>query len=216
MVSEVKLKKKRLPRPIPKNLDYLSFLLLLFGFFLSLVGFWETETVLWNRIKYTTGSGSQWSSANPIYLNTPLSQLILLLIRNIIYYIIGNFLILIISAVTFYKYILKKSWFKTSKIFLGVLGISSLLASSMGFWLRYSLTVLETLPSRDGTISGYEWIREVIGIQSTIIESFSFTFMISSLITLSITIYIIFRKLYQKRRNTSEINVVLERADELI
>lgn len=215
MVSEVKFKDKIFPKLTTKNWDYLSFFLLLFGFILTLVGFWETETVLWNRIKYTTGSGSQWSSANPIYLNTPLSQLTLLLIRNIIYYIIGNFLILIIAAITIYQYILKKSWFKTSKILLGILAIFSLFAGVMGFWLSYSLIVLETLPPMGGTISGYEWIRGDIGIQSAIIEGFSFTFLISSLITLFVPIYIIFKNRHQIRSNASELSVVLENAEEI-
>ena len=59
-----------------KNWDFISLLLLLFGIILIIIGFWETETILWNRIKYGTGSGSLWINAAPIYLDTSISEII--------------------------------------------------------------------------------------------------------------------------------------------
>ncbi len=193
------------------NWDYISLFLVIFSFILIIVGFWETETILWNRIKYTTGSGSQWQSANPIYLNTPLTQLISLLIRNLTFYIIGNSFLMLITAICIYQYIIRKKWFKTTKIIIGILIIFSAVAALLGFWLRFSLITLETLPSMGGTISGFEWIKGDIAGQSMIIENSSITFMISSLCIIGITAYIFLRNKYQSKRNIGEIDILIEK-----
>ncbi len=180
------------------NWDYLSFFLLIFGFVLLIVGFWEIETILWNRIRYSTGS--QWQNAAPIYLDTPLSELISLLTRNITFYIIGNILVLISTAIMIYQYIIRKSWFKTSKIFLILLIVVSVAAALMGFWQRYSIIVIEDLDPPLGEIkSGSDWIRGEIGVEATFIEVISLIFWISSLIISLVTIYVIFKKWYQIR-----------------
>ncbi|MFW9877830.1 MAG: carbohydrate ABC transporter permease [Candidatus Thorarchaeota archaeon] len=211
VLNQNKISKESFDKQTIKNWDYISLILLLFSFILILVGFWETETILWNRIKYTTGAGSQWSSANPIYLNTPSSQLASLLIRNMLYYAIGNLTLLMITGIVIYQYIFRKSWFKTTKIFLGILGIFSALTALMAFWQRYSLIILEALPSFDaGEPSGLEWIRGEIRIQSAIIEVYSVVFLITSIFILGISIFIILRHRYQLRKNKGYLNIVLE------
>lgn len=191
------------------NWDYISLFLLIFGFILLIIGFWETETILWNRIKYTTGS--QWTNANPIYLNTPLSDLVALLTQNFIYYIIGNLFVLISAVIMIYQYIIRKSWFKTSKIFLIFLTVVSVTAALMGFWQKFSIDVIESLEAPLGeTKTGEDWIRGEIGTEAAIIEAFSLTFWISSLIISSVSIFVIFRKWYQvrKRKRNIELNMI--------
>ncbi|MFX1279150.1 MAG: carbohydrate ABC transporter permease [Promethearchaeota archaeon] len=195
-----------------KNWDYILLFLLLFSFILIIVGFWETETILWNRIKYTTGAGSQWSSANPIYLNTPLSHLTLKLIRNMLFYAIGNITLLIITGIAIYRYIVRKHWFKTTRILLIMLGIFSVIAALTGFWQRYSLIILEALPSFDtGETSGFEWIRGEIRVQSAIIELYSIVFLCSSIFILGVSIFIIFKNRHHFRKNNEELNIILNK-----
>lgn len=209
-IGENRIPKRKLTKLTHMNWDYLSLFLMIFSFILIVVGFWEMETILWNRIKYTTGSGSQWQSANPIYLHTPLQILISLLIRNMTYYIIGNSFLIIITAMVMYQYIIKKHWFKTTKIFIGILIIFSAVAALLGFWLRFSLTTLETLPSLGGTISGIEWIRVDIAGQSAIIEISSVFFLISSLCIIGINAYVLLRNKFQSRDTINEIDITLE------
>ncbi|MFX0006914.1 MAG: carbohydrate ABC transporter permease [Promethearchaeota archaeon] len=203
-------------KSITKNWDYLSLFLMLFSFILIVVGFWETETILWNRIKYTTGAGSQWQSANPIYLTYPLSQLISLLINNMIFYILGNFLFLVIAVIIIYRYLSKRSWVKTSKILIGIMALFSLVASVLGFWLRYSLIILERLPPLGGTSSGYEWIRVDIGLESAIIDMTSLLFLITSLIICIFSISIFLRHRHQIRSRENDPGIIMDKEGQLI
>ncbi|MFX1346153.1 MAG: carbohydrate ABC transporter permease [Promethearchaeota archaeon] len=200
-MNKEKIKEIKIP-----NYDYISLFLILFGFILIIVGFWEIETILWNRIKYTTGS--QWSNANPLYLTTPISgkdSIESLLIINLIYYYTGNFLVIISSTIMVFQYILRKSWFKTSKIYLVFSGIISIAAALMGFWLKFSINVIENLEIPLGeTKSGYDWIRGEIPFYSRIIEFIGIFFWVSSLVIALVTFYIIFRKWSQRRKKTRE------------
>jgi len=192
------------------NYDYVSLFLLLFGFILIIIGFWEIETILWNRIKYSTGS--QWSNANPLYLTTPISgknSIESLLIINIIYYYIGNFLVILSATLMVYQYILGKSWFKTSKIYLMFLEVISIAAALMGFWLKFSINVIEDLdPLLGETKSGYDWIRGEIPLYSVVIELISLIFWISSLVISLVTIYVVLRKWRQSRKKSRELSVI--------
>ena len=201
-------------RRIFRNLDYISIILLIFGFLLSIIGFWNLETILWNRIKYTTGS--QWENANPIYLNTPLSQLVELLNNNIIFYILGNFIVLIIIITVIYQYLFKKSWYNTSKILLFLLLLCSFFNVIIGFWQRESINVIENLPAYGGTISGYEWIRADLNFQSTILELFSFLFIILPFIPIIITMYIIIKHRILARRNEESLDIEVMNGGEIV
>lgn len=208
-----KIKKVKTP-----NYDYISLFLLLFGFILIIIGFWELETILWNRIKYTTGS--QWSNANPLYLTTPISgkdSIESLLIVNIIYYYTGNFLVILSAALMVYQYILRKSWFKTSKIYLMFSAVISIAAALMGFWLKFSINVIENLdPPLGETKSGYDWIRGEIPLYANIIELIGIIFWISSLAISLITFYIVFRKWGQSKKKARELSgISLDNREEM-
>lgn len=161
-----------------KNWDYFSLFLTLFGLIMIVSGFWETETILWNRIKYTTGS--QWQNADPIYSHTSLQDLSLLLYKNISYYIMGNILLIISIIVLVIQYNFKKKWFKTTKITLILLGFTSFLAFFTSFWMKTSIPIIGDLPAFGGTVSGYQWIRIDIGSQSLLLEILSIIFIITS------------------------------------
>ncbi|MFX1480401.1 MAG: hypothetical protein ACFFCI_20075, partial [Promethearchaeota archaeon] len=198
--EEVKL---RIKRVLIRNWDYITFILTIFGLILVITRFWETETILWNRIKYTTGSGSQWQNAAPIYMNTPLVDLIRLLNVNIAFYIIGNGLIIISAVLMVYQYYFKRKWFKTSKYTLIVLGMTSFLAFFTGFWMKLSVPIIADLGDIPPTVSGYEWIRIDIGVQSLLIEISSIIVAITASIVFGSVLGAVIShkiKIYKKRK----------------
>lgn len=221
MVSEIILEENNIDNQIDnrneifiklstKKWEYISLFLLVFGFILTLIGFWEIETILWNRIIYTTGS--QWKNVNPIYLNTPISTIISLLIKNIIYYFLGNYLIILSTAIMINQLLKRKSWSKKSKYFSALLLVFGLAAALMGWWLKYSFNVIENLvviKDLESVEVGYEWIRVELGVYSAIIEVISLIFWISSLILSIIIGYVIFKLWHQNRlRNLKNVSLL--------
>ena len=69
------------------SIEHLILFLLIFGFIFTLKCFWSIESILWNRIVYSTGS--QWQNSQPIYFSNPLEELQLLLTRNFVGLIFG-------------------------------------------------------------------------------------------------------------------------------
>ncbi len=175
-----------------ENFDYLGILILLFGLIIAIIGFWELQTVLWNRFKYSTGS--QWVSITgpPVYETTSLEQIGKMLNSYISLFMVGGICFLATIVFIIYQYIFKKKWFISSKIYLIVSAIVSFLFVIMSGWINASIRTLDDLPSYDGGLSGYEWIHVQIPNHTRWLLRLSLFFGISSLIFTSVTFITIF------------------------
>lgn len=190
-----------------RNLDYLGMFMLLFGFILSIVGFWQSQTILWNRIKYTTGNGSQWQNANPIYMLTPIEELRANLNKNLFFFIFGNVLLIVCGIILIIQHIKGKKWYNTSKMYTILLAIASGLMFIFSFWHFNTIRIIgddlqdgiADFPTLGGTISGPSWIRGQIEDISYLYENFSRVFRFTTLIVLLSTFIILFinRKNYR-------------------
>ncbi|MHA1745515.1 MAG: carbohydrate ABC transporter permease [Promethearchaeota archaeon] len=148
------------------SMEHLILFLLIFGFIFMFACFWAIESILWNRVVYSTGS--QWQNTQPIYLSTPLEELQSKLIANYIGLVFGVILMVIAFALLSYRIILKKNWNDKSKNPLIVLIICSGVVSILGFWLKGSILTIVTFPSiRDGQ-SGSEWINDIASFSNSI------------------------------------------------
>ncbi len=185
-----------------KNWDYLLLLLSFFSFTCIFLGFWETETILWNRIVYSTGS--QWRNADPIYRTIPLPELTHLLLQNFGIFIFGNILFLVCTIVMIFHYLIKKSWFKTSRTLLMINTLLSLASGVTSFWIFNSVPIIASFPGIRiydpvtqefiEDVSGNDWIRIDLAAISPIIEALTFTFFIIMTILLVILVVIVYVK----------------------
>ncbi|MHA1775471.1 MAG: carbohydrate ABC transporter permease [Promethearchaeota archaeon] len=136
------------------------------GLILIVGGFWQTETILWNRIKY--GTGSLWKNSNPIYHrdqpNGELSKVLRLLHLNYNMYFVTQLILVIVFLAIIYNVLIKKVWDEKIRI-VGILGmIYSGISSFTGFWIFQSIHVIESIPNNiDLVQSGQDWIRGDIG-----------------------------------------------------
>ncbi|MFX0092399.1 MAG: carbohydrate ABC transporter permease [Candidatus Hodarchaeota archaeon] len=174
-------------KPPKITMENIMVFLLIFGIVLALWGFWQTEMLLWNRIKYTTGS--LWENTQPIYLELSLEAIRSQLIANFLSYLIGNLIFIAISLMVLFKYVLMRKWEEKSKITVIALALCSGLAVIMGFWIQNSTRVIAGLPAyEEGLQSGSEWINADIGDLRSLFDFLSLGFEIIFAITLVIAI----------------------------
>jgi ABC-type glycerol-3-phosphate transport system permease component len=174
------------------NFDYLALSILIFGFVIAVIGFWQFQTVLWNRFKYSTGS--QWVdiTGDPIYGTASLSEIGNLLNGYISLFMVGG--ISFIAAFIFmaYQYIIKRKWFPTSKLYFVISALISFIFIIISGWTYTSLRTIDDFPSWNGGITGYEWIHIQIPNHTRWLTRLSLTFGIGSLLLLTVTIVMIF------------------------
>ncbi|MFX1534609.1 carbohydrate ABC transporter permease [[Eubacterium] cellulosolvens] len=177
------------------TIENIMVFLLIFGLVLTVWGFWQTEMLLWNRIKYTTGS--LWENTQPINLEMSLDAIRLGLMANFLSYLIGNLSFIAVSLIAIVKYYLMKNWEEKSKITVIAWALCCVLAMIVGFWIFNSTRVITGLPAYEtGLQSGYDWMVTDIGDLRVLFDILSFGFMIifALLFVVAIGLLIIHRK----------------------
>ncbi|MHA1520298.1 MAG: carbohydrate ABC transporter permease [Promethearchaeota archaeon] len=173
----------------------INFLLLvvIMGAIFIIGAFWSTETLLWNRIKY--GTGSLWQNNLPKYhvdQGYSVTDMVRLLWLNFGIYLVGELIVIFVSLYILYNSLIKNTWNNEFKILSITEGILSGLGLFLNFWLYQSIKVIASL---EGTIneiqSGYDWIRVDIGGFSLFTEVVVVILMILNLISFFGNFYLI-------------------------
>ncbi|WP_457559774.1 carbohydrate ABC transporter permease [Candidatus Harpocratesius sp.] len=155
-------------------------ILIVMGLILIIGGFWQTETILWNRIKY--GTGSLWKNNNPIYHRDQpdgdLSRVLRLLHMNYGIYFATLVVLTIVSIAIIVYVIRNKNWDDKMRM-VSILGlIYTGIAIFTSFWINQSIKIIETIPDTvDQVQSGADWIRGDIGNYSEFMEISTLIFM---------------------------------------
>ncbi|MCF2141822.1 MAG: carbohydrate ABC transporter permease [Candidatus Lokiarchaeota archaeon] len=155
-------------------------ILIVMGLILIIGGFWQTETILWNRIKY--GTGSLWKNNNPIYHRDQpdgdLSRVLRLLHMNYGIYF-ATLVVLTIVSIAIIGYVLKNKDWDDKMRMVSILGlIYTGIAIFTSFWINQSIKIIETIPDTvDKVQSGADWIRGDIGNYSEFMEISTLVFM---------------------------------------
>lgn len=148
----------KLPTPPRTTKESLYIILLIIGFVLTLVGFWQSERLLWNRIPYATGSG--WGNRSPIFRVSlyTVEEMQGMINTYFALYLIGNILIGGF-AIFLYTDILRNIWTDKTKKLTGAFSIISGIIWIFGFWMFQSIKFIGQLPAIDEeNQSGSEWI----------------------------------------------------------
>ncbi len=189
------------------NLDYLALLFLIFGFVIAVIGFWQFQTVLWNRLRYSTGS--QWVAiiGDPIYENTPLDEIGALLNLNISFFMFGAIIFFATFGFMIYQYIVRRKWFESSKLYLVVTALVGFIFIIMSGWTNASVRTIDDFPSYDGGLSGYEWIRVQIPNHTNWLITLSQVIGIGSIVFFLMNLGLILWNLPNMSESTTSQNV---------
>jgi len=127
--------------PEKTSKENIFLIIAIFGFILLFISWYQIESLLWNRIRYTTGSG--WVSVAPIYQNTSLTDMRYMITSYLVMYLFGILCNFVIIAFLLKIIMIDKIWNEKVKKLTVVLSVSSGLTSITGFWLFNSIWVIE-------------------------------------------------------------------------
>ena len=193
-----------LRRPKTTTENFLLFFVV-FGIVLSIGGFWNVLSILWNRVKYTTGS--LWGNYQPIYYDWDLNLLRQQLIKDYLIYFSGVIILLVVSGFLIYYLIIKRKWEEKTKLltifgtfFSGFMIITS-------FWINQSISVISNLDSMDSeSQGGFDWIRVDLAEISKFIEISTLIFSIIFFLILLITLAVLVKNRNSKKNKQSEVH----------
>lgn len=178
------------------SITHIAFFILIFSFILIVWGFYSTEMILWNRLPYSDG---QWANDNPIHLTTELDNLNSMLKSSINLISIGIVSMIIISFILIVYYFVllllgrnNDKWtsqYRASFIFLA---ISSGIISILGQFFTHAITLIGELPSRNGEITGSEWLNIQIPKRTEALKSIGENMFLIFFFILVISILILY------------------------
>lgn len=186
-------------KPKKTSKENILSLIAVFGFILLFISWYQIESLLWNRIRYSTGSG--WVSVAPIYQNFPLADMKYMITSYLVMYLLGLFCSIIIIVILLKFLMIDKIWNEKVKKLTIILSITSGLISITGFWLFNSIWVIEGIKVvTDTGAPGYDWVRIDIGELSQFIFIIGIIISIIFFIITVITIIYIIRNREKKEK----------------
>ena len=148
--------------PKKTSKESIFLIIAIFGFILLFISWYQIESLLWNRIRYSTGSG--WVSVAPIYQNVPLADMRYMITSYLVMYLFGILCNIVIIAFLLKVLMIDHIWNENVKKLTIILSISSGLTSITGFWLFNSIWVMEGIKLvTDTGQPGYDWVRIDLG-----------------------------------------------------
>lgn len=181
------------------------------GLILIIGGFWQTETILWNRIKY--GTGSLWKNNNPIYHRDQpdgdLSKVLHLLRLNYGIYFTTQVILFVGLCIIIYFVLFQKKWDEKIKTISILSLVYSFISSFTGFWIYQSIHVIASLPNNvDIVQSGSDWIWGDIGNYAYFMQYSAVLFMFIYLIFSLVFLYLIIENHENKSKIWSVIRII--------
>ena len=93
--------------------NHIAFLFFVVSFIIALWGFWEIQTILWNRVVFSNG---EWVNSLPLYLDASLERVEELLFSNALLFTAGIIIIFAISLIMIERLRSDRNWDTTIRL----------------------------------------------------------------------------------------------------